>query len=126
MQLATLSGYPATSVRASITAAVHRVLAKTQWNVTMIVRWVSFLSPRLLQSLSDILGDLFTWLSRSATWHWSSYASGHIPHGGARTAFCGDWSTDLVALQGLSRSMYNDARVDWGVHKGRGATAETL
>ena len=68
---AALSGYPAFAMCASITAAVHCVLAKTQWDVSLTMRWVTFLSARLLQSLSDTVGDLLTWLSRSATW--SSY-----------------------------------------------------
>ena len=86
MQVAALSGYRASSVRAFITAAVHCILAKTQWDVPLTVHWVSFLSPRLPQSPSDTVNDLLVWLSRSATWHRSSYASWHIPHEGPCTA----------------------------------------
>ena len=125
MQLAVLSGYPPVAVRASMSSAIHRILAKTEWDVPSSLRWVVFLSPRLPQSFSDTVGDLLSWLSRSAFWNRSAYASWHLPHSGACTPFCADWSTDLLALQGLYSSLSSEPRVDWGVHRGRGATAET-
>ena len=125
MQLAVLSGYPPVAVRASMSAAIHRILAKTEWDVARSLRWVVFLSPRLPQSFSDTVGDLLSWLSRSAFWSRSSYASWHLPHAGACTPFCVDWSADLSALRGLYSSLSSEPRVDWGVHRGRGATAET-
>ena len=125
MQLAVLSGYPPVAVRASMSSAIHRILAKTEWDVPSSLRWVVFLSPRLPQSFFDTVGDLLLWLSRSAFWNRSAYASWHLTHSGACTPFCADWSTDLPALQGLYSSLSSEPRVDWGVHRGRGATAET-
>ena len=125
MQLAVLSGYPPVAVRASMSSAIHRILAKTEWDVPSSLRWVVFPSPRLPQSFFDTVGDLLSWLSRSAFWNRSAYASWHLTHSGACTPFCADWSTDLPALQGLCSSLSSEPRVDWGVHRGRGATAET-
>ena len=51
MQLAFLSRYRALAVRASAIAAVHGVLARIQWDIPMSLRWVTFISSRLPQSL---------------------------------------------------------------------------
>ena len=96
-----------------------------QWDVPLSVRWIHFLSPRLPQSLSDTVSDLLVWLTKSATWDRGSYASWHLTHGGACDAFCADWSIDILALHGLSQSLLSEPRVDWGVHRGRGAPNET-
>ena len=93
MQLAVLSGYPQTAVRASATLAVHRVLTKTQWDVPLSTQWVAYISPRLPQSLQDTVCDvcdLLSWLQRCAMWRGSRYVSWHIAHQGPCTDFCGD------------------------------------
>ena len=55
-------GFPVYPVRASISTAVHRVLAKTHRDVPLIVRWLPFLYPCLRQSPSDTVNDLLAWL----------------------------------------------------------------
>ena len=128
MQLAVLSGYSATVVRASAVAAVHRVLATTPWDVPLSLCWIVFLSPRLPQSVSETAGDLLNWLSRSATWCGTLYASGHIPHAGRCTTFRADWSHDLLVLRGLVSALSLHPSVDWGVnrsvHRRKGAPAD--
>ena len=126
MQLAFLAGYLALAVCASAIAAVHRVLARTQWDVPMSLRWVTFISSRLPQSLGDTVSDLLAWLHKSVAWQGRLYASWHISHLGPCTDFCADWSTDLLALQGLLSLLSSHPQVDWGVHRGRGVTAATI
>ena len=123
MQLAILSRYPLLAVRASATTAVHRVLAKTQWDVPLSTRWVAFIASHLPQSLPDTVSDLLSWLRRCAVWRGSCYASWHLTHRGPCTDFCADWSFDVLALQDLQSVPSSQPRVDWGVHQGRGATA---
>ena len=74
MQLAVLSGYPRRAVRASMQAAVHRLPAKTAWDVPSTLRWVLFVAPRLPESLGDSAQDLTAWLRRSAHWRGTCYA----------------------------------------------------
>ena len=42
---------------ASTVAAVHRILAKTPWDVPLTLHRVTFLSPRVPQSVGDTVGD---------------------------------------------------------------------
>ena len=93
MQLAGLSVYPPLAVRASATAAVHCMLAKTPWDLPLSAKWLAFISSRLPQSLPDTISDLLTWLWRCAVWWGSCHASWHILHRGPCTDFCADWST---------------------------------
>ena len=75
MQLAIFSGYPAHAVRTSMQSAVHRLLAKTPWDVTATVWWILFIVRRLPQLLSDSVLDLVQWLQREATCQGVFYAS---------------------------------------------------
>ena len=90
------------------------------------LRWVTFISSRLPQSLGDTVSDVLAWPHKSAVWQGRLYASWHISHLGPCTDFCADWSTDLLALQGLQSLLSSHPRVDWGVHRGRGVTAVTI
>ena len=120
MQLAVLSGYPTLAVRASATTAVHRVLAKTSWDVPLSTGWEAFISVRLPQSFPDTIADLLTWLQRSAVWQGACYALWHISHLGTCSDICADWSRDILVLHDLLSVLSSTPRVDWGVHRGRG------
>ena len=122
MQLAVLSGYPTHAVRTSMQSAVHRLLAKTPWDVTATVQWILFIVRRLPQSLSDSLLDLVQWLQREATCRGAFYASWHLRHHGPCSDFCGDWSADLPLILSVSRMLSTSPQVDWGVHRGRGSS----
>ena len=113
MQLAILSRYPVSAVRASAAAAVHRVLAKTPSDVPLTLRWVAFFSPRLPQSVGDTVGDLLSWLSQTAACNRPLYASWHIPGTGRCSAFCAQRSYDLAALQGPCSALSLQPQVDW-------------
>ena len=51
-------GMPTLAPRFSAIAAMHRVLAKTQRDAPLSVRWVIFIACRLAQSLHDAISDL--------------------------------------------------------------------
>ena len=100
MQLAVLSSYRLLAVRTSMRAAVHRLLAKTPWDVERTLAWVIFIARRLPQSVANTVQDLVVW--RSANWHNSWYASWHIRHEGPCGDYCADWSYDLPIILSIS------------------------
>ena len=105
-------------MHASAIAAVHRVLARIEWDVPMSVWLITLISSHLPQSLYDTFSDLLAWLHRTAAWQGALYASWHMSHTCRCTDFSADWSADLQALQGLQSLLSPHPRVDWGIHRG--------
>ena len=93
LQISLLCGHDKRIAVRACQKAVQRFLSYSPHDVLLSQEWVLYVSRYMPCTKEETRHHLWGWLQRRAIWDGFKYASWHIPHAGAHTSWCGDWST---------------------------------
>ena len=93
LQISILCGHDRNTAVRACQKAMQQFLSYSPHDVTISQRWVVYVSRCMPCTKEVARGRLWEWLKQHAIWDGQRYASWHIPHDGAHSSWCGDWST---------------------------------
>ena len=118
-QVACLSGYSRPTVLRTLHSAVPRIISRTPCDLDNTLGWCCQVTHILSTTCDTIFFRLHSWVKEQAVWSSQAYASWHMPHTGACTAFCADWCHDFQVLQSLTPLLDPSIHIRLG-HQPRG------